>query len=553
MMYFSQIRAGLISSALLLTTALANPVLAETLPEISPRQIASDVERVQNPQTGEQEFIAPSFDPFEEDPNMAGAVSLRSVANAITLDGRSVRGGAMLDMSFYYNSGSNDPYDTRGYEEVVHLSGEFAPVIVRDNRILECNEQVQDLVYYHEDYYRPSLYGSLYRPFPFYSGHYGFRQGYGFNYGLSRSGFLGYSAFRGLSSSRRVNRSRRGLTSAERRRIRNRRNNFERNGNRAEDRERRANREERWSQTSREDRRGNREERRANREGRRANRNEGTRNRNRAETRLDSRSRLIGGRSRFDTNASVAGRRTLSRNNGVSTSARTAAPVTSAPSVAPQSSAAPRAATSSPRTQRAAPARRERAERSRPARTERSSRPAARTERSRPARTQRSNRSQGTKSRNSPRRSGSRSGNIKRRMMSFMPMASAWSRNVVRNVDIQCAREEILTVHISQERLDAARFDGLTVLVLDRTGQEIPVFVPPNYIEGFRQAVNGRVTPNVSYQEPNRSAPVTRAPVYQDPRSYGTQQAPCPTGTTQQSDGTCLQGGATTYSGYPTR
>jgi len=59
MTYFSHIRAGLMSTALLLTTALASPALAETLPEISPRQIASDVEVRQNPQTGAREFIAP--------------------------------------------------------------------------------------------------------------------------------------------------------------------------------------------------------------------------------------------------------------------------------------------------------------------------------------------------------------------------------------------------------------------------------------------------------------------------------------------------------------
>jgi len=82
--------------------------------------------------------------------------------------------------------------------------------------------------------------------------------------------------------------------------------------------------------------------------------------------------------------------------------------------------------------------------------------------------------------------------------MNILPMASSWTRNVVRNVDVQCAREEMLSIHIPQERLDAARFDGLTVLVLDRQGQEVPVYVPPNYIEGFRQAVSGRVTPNVS-------------------------------------------------------
>jgi len=53
--------------------------------------------------------------------------------------------GALLDMTFYYNSASNDPYDTRGYNDAVYLSGEYAPVTLRDNRILECNEQVQDV------------------------------------------------------------------------------------------------------------------------------------------------------------------------------------------------------------------------------------------------------------------------------------------------------------------------------------------------------------------------------------------------------------------------
>jgi len=118
-------------------------------------------------------------------------------------------------------------------------------------------------------------------------------------------------------------------------------------------------------------------------------------------------------------------------------------------------------------------------------------------------------------------------------MMNFLPMASSWTRNVVRNVDVQCAR--------------AARFDGLTVFVLDRQGQEVPVFVPPNYIEGFRQAVSGRVTPSVSYEEPRNAAPVYQAP------SPVIESAPCPAGTAKQNDGTCLQGGTVTYGGYPTR
>ncbi len=524
MIYFSHIRAGLIASALLLTTALASPALAESLPEISPRQIASDVQLQNHPETGAKEYLAPSFDPFEEDPNMAGAVNLRSVSNVTTIDGQPVRGGALLDMSFYYNSTSDDPYDTRGFEQAVYLSGEYAPVTIRDNRILECNERVQDVVYYHEDYYRPSLYGNLYRPYPFYSGHFGFGQSYGFNYGRSRGGIIGFSSFRGLGSSRsRFNTGRRSL--------RNRRNNTERNVGRAVDRERR----------------GNREERRANRDERRTNGAEGTRNRDRTEARRDRRQDRRTSQTRGE-------RAPRNRSNSFTgNAARRLAPrLREQSSSAPRTAPAPRSAPA-PRAERAAPApRKQSSERSRPTRTK-SSRP-ARTERSRPSRSKNSaNRARANKTRNAPRRNVGRKGNARRKIMGFLPMASAWSRNVVRNVDVQCAREEILTVHIPQERLDAARFDGLTILVLDRAGAEVPVFIPPNYIEGFRQAVNGRVTPSVSYQEPRTPAPVTRAPVYQEPRPFGIEEAPCPAGTAKQNDGTCLQGGTNTYGGYPTR
>lgn len=61
-----------------------------------------------------------------------------------------------------------------------------------------------------------------------------------------------------------------------------------------------------------------------------------------------------------------------------------------------------------------------------------------------------------------------------------------------------CAREDQLRLFISQDRLDAARFDGLTLIVRDitvdpRTGQttvydERPLYIPPNYIAGFQLA-----------------------------------------------------------------
>ena len=65
-----------------------------------------------------------------------------------------------------------------------------------------------------------------------------------------------------------------------------------------------------------------------------------------------------------------------------------------------------------------------------------------------------------------------------------------------------CAVEEQLTLFIPNERLDAARFDGLTLIIRDvtydpRSGEtrvydERPLFVPPNYIEGFRLATGRR-------------------------------------------------------------
>jgi len=38
------------------------------------------------------------------------------------------------------------------------------------------------------------------------------------------------------------------------------------------------------------------------------------------------------------------------------------------------------------------------------------------------------------------------------------------------------------------DRLTAARFDGLSLVLLDHSGQDVPIYIPPNYIEGFIQA-----------------------------------------------------------------
>ena len=60
-----------------------------------------------------------------------------------------------------------------------------------------------------------------------------------------------------------------------------------------------------------------------------------------------------------------------------------------------------------------------------------------------------------------------------------------------------CAVEDRLSLFIPEERLEAARFDGLTIWVRDvepgpdstlSIYDERAVFIPPNYIEGFRRA-----------------------------------------------------------------
>ena len=52
----------------------------------------------------------------------------------------------------------------------------------------------------------------------------------------------------------------------------------------------------------------------------------------------------------------------------------------------------------------------------------------------------------------------------------------------------RCIKEERITLHIPADRLQAARFDGLSIALLDQHGNDIPLYIPPNYIEGFSKA-----------------------------------------------------------------
>jgi len=126
-------------------------------------------------------------------------------------------------------------------------------------------------------------------------------------------------------------------------------------------------------------------------------------------------------------------------------------------------------------------------------------------------------------------------------MIALSPMTSLFGRKS-RTVQVQCAREESLTIHIPQERLNAARFDGLTVIVLDRKGHELPVFIPPNYIEGFRQATGRPAINSSGYTSSSPESSIQEQSI-QEP-----QIAMCPTGTRPLADGSCT---IFDYPGYP--
>ena len=584
MTYFSHIRAGLFSAALLLTTALASPAMAESLPEISPRQIAGDVKVQYNPDNGTREYIAPTFDPFEEDETMAGTANLRSVGNAVTIDGNSVRGGALLDMTFYYSSPTSDPYDIRGYEEAVFLSDDFAPVTLRDNRVLECSEKVTETIYHHDNYYSPSLYLNFYRPYRHYGGHYRFRHSrFGNRYGYgARRGYRGYA--------RGYNRGYRQGTRGHNDRVRDRRR--DRDGDRVHDRRRdeddRRTRDRRRDEDRTRDRRRDDDSRRG-RNARRDNSDARARRDNPdRERRIVRRDRdgamWTGNRGQRMTNGDE-GRTTRNADRPARSNRRSESRTNRQATPRPATNNSRRERTDRtvrPRNNNAARNRNLRADNPRAnnsANTRRAAPPAVRAANpaprpapaARPApapkKTPATRRYSPPKkapaarsSRNVDRavdkafkRSNPR-GNL-RRKLDFFPKASSWSRRAVTNVNTQCAREERLTVHIPRDRLDASRFDGLTVLVLDRAGREIPVYIPPNYVEGFRLAKGGGVSSAPRTYTPPRGS----APGYQEPNPYPStlpiphapvETAPCPTGTAKQPDGTCLTT-AESYRGYP--
>ena len=535
-------RAGLFTSALLFTTALATAGFAEeyqSLPDLSPGEIAQDVKQEFNNRTGRTEFIAPTYDPFEEDRAMAGSVSLRSVSSPVTaIDGEVLTDGVILDLGFYYNSQSNDPYDVRGFTDAAFLSGSLAPTLLRDNRVLECSRNVQNVIYDYNDYYAPTFSLNIFRPSRYYSGYhrYGrFSRPYWRNRGYGSGQYGGwsrgrYDGYRGRHDNRRDGwnggRDRDGDHSGRDR-------DHGSSGNGDQGRNRRA---DLSGQVIRSDLSGrsrvtvdqgpvraeNRRDRSDGNDGRNHRRssieretgNRNTPRNSRREITTNTVTRAVPALSIRREKHPEAQSSGITSNRGriknppprQEVRSVPSRPTVKVPNVATSQVSPPRATP----TRSAPPKRRSAPKRSVPKRV-----------------------TPHTIKNSAPVQSKS---SLKgRAVLNFFPTGNSYSREVVQSVDVDCAREETLSVFIPAGRLDAARYDGLTILALDGTGQEYPIFIPPNYIEGFQQAMGGRYNArsNVTISNPN--------PVYRSSEPLrDITPADCPAGTVAQGNGTCL-------------
>lgn len=528
---------------------------APGLPSISAEQIARDVTSEFNPRTGLRELVAAPFDPFEEDPTLAGSLRLRSANGAVDINGQPLRDGALVELDFYYNSPSDDPYGGRNYGDVSFVNGELAPVVLRDSRILECSTRVENVVYDHNSYYDRGYSLGIYRPYRHYAGHSGFGFGFGNNYYGPGYGYYGGRRDYRDRGYRRSRGQRRGTHSRVLDAVRNRdgsdRNRDGRRNSRAEDgngrfEPRRTNSrrltdrdiDERLSRVQSYGTGRNRSE--VNRNNRRGNGpmragNPDQRNLIRMAPERSPVSTSTTGRTQPRSNAER--RRDLTRSAPDRRETREARPRNNAQQRREITRSEPRRAETRREQPRSNGQRRRDITRSAPRRSETRRSEPRRQSNPRPKRT------------SQPTRRISR-GDLKQRIKkNFFPNSGYAGRSVVSSRSVDCAREDKLRIFIPNERLDAARFDGLTLIAFDAQGGEAPIYLPPNYIEGYRLAASGQVRPQGISSVPQYGSTAVSPPVSLP--SQTIEAAPCPVGTTKQANGTCLQTSGTF--GYPTR
>lgn len=138
---------------------------------LTPDEIAADMRTIRNPRTGEVELVGPTFDPLSEDEAVAGQINLRHPGDATvySLDGDLLKDGVLLDISLFYSSQPDALYGRT--RDGVFLNGEPVPMVLADRQELECSSRVTETIYTSEHFYHPAppaRYGGLYRPAPVY-------------------------------------------------------------------------------------------------------------------------------------------------------------------------------------------------------------------------------------------------------------------------------------------------------------------------------------------------------------------------------------------------
>lgn len=467
-----------------------------SLADLTPSEIAADVRTEYNPRTGLPEFIGPTFDPFGQDEHMAAQVNLRSVTEAVDLDGNRLRDGVLLDVSLFYSSDPDSRYGRT--RDAVFLNGEPVPVILSDRVELECSSRVTETIYTSDYYYHPGVrnYRGLHRRAPVYLnfgfGYYdpfvgGVGRGFGYGYGPSYRRDRRRWDRRGWDRPRR---DRRGWDRPTRPR-RDDRPVRDRDGDQEPDRiineiddsgrgRPRRQRDYNYGGPDKGDTRRN--ERRTDRP-----------RRPRSETDRPRRSDQTGRNSRSDRTTRTRRPTPTPRDVTRRPDRRdvTIRPNVSTPRVAPPRTTPPRTPVRPPE---------------RPRTADKPRRVSPPVSRPRPAPRPAPKPSPAPKPAPAPKPRRKPVADPSTRIrpgIEFFPRDQYDYSSSVVTTARDCAYEDRLQVFISNERLQAARFDGLTVFVRDISYDsaqqqttvygEQAIYVPPNYIEGFRQvAPKGR-------------------------------------------------------------
>ncbi len=572
-------RAGLFSAFLCLGVAWGSVSYAQDannaralLPELTPEQITQDVKITFDQRSGTQEYAAPTFDPFEDRAELAGSASLRTITQAVSIDGQALQDGAILDLAFFYNQIGDNPHADRGFETIAFLNGDRAPNVLRDSRVLECSSDVQR-TFFDQGFHGNS---GFFYPYGHYAGHSGFGhrsigRHRGFNRGFRHRDFghnsfghgnFGHGGFSGWRRGSHRFGGGRGFDN----RGRNRRNRDGRTRDRRDERfdndharSRDENRAERLNGISREEakrkngritgqpiklnRFGNN---RQDDSSRRRGRNDRSSDRRSDGTNQSRQSRSTARRDALNSRRNTPQIRPDIRNEPnpelrqqkrptsqqIRPTVKAPAHISSQPVKAPQ----PKGQTAKKRTKKS------QIKKNQPKRSHPKKSPPKK------ARIQ-SKRSKAPKFKSQIRKGS--------KQFNFFPndFRHHSGRNFITSVSTDCTREDLLSAHIPAERLEAARFDGLTVLAIDRQGQELPVFIPANYIEGLRRATSGqfdgqlmrfRGRPPLSMPNDPQGADgfgVSRTPLQSVPSNITPNGiiASCPSGTIYQPEnGTCL-------------